>query len=124
VSGVITPVDYYDEEGFHVRGVAYPQCSLCLHCGRCDSPCYLDDFYMVRDDIWNEVTKETGGKGRLHVKCLEQRLGRRLVLLDFTVIVWVESVVRFIPFALVRTARQEQPRSHETRWKLELMDES
>ena len=40
-----------------------------------------DDF-VVYDEIWNSVAGRT--EGRLHLSCLEKRLGRLLKLGDFT----------------------------------------
>ncbi len=43
---------------------------------------YTLDAYMVHDAVWEKAGM--GHRGFLHLKCLERRLGRKLVLEDFT----------------------------------------
>jgi hypothetical protein len=57
--------------------------SNCVDCGE---PCYFDDEYMVSNEVWaaagmiprNGKEDTEGGKGRLHLACLEKRLGRKV----------------------------------------------
>lgn len=52
----------------------------CMDCGvDTDS---LDEYFMVRDELWETVV--TGTDGKLCVGCLEARLGRSLAAADFT----------------------------------------
>jgi hypothetical protein len=44
-----------------------------VHCG---GPCYLYQEYVVKDETW--AVAGMGALGRLHIKCLEKRLGRKL----------------------------------------------
>jgi hypothetical protein len=54
-------------------------------CLACHEPTLWSESYMVRDHIWESVTKMENGRGRLHCVCLERRLGRSLTYEDFTV---------------------------------------
>lgn len=51
-----------------------------FQCMDCEEPNH--DDYMVDDDVWLAAVPD--GKGKLHAKCLEMRLGRELTLTDFT----------------------------------------
>lgn len=53
---------------------------LCLDCG-VDTG-HTDQYYMIHDELWLSVNP--GRKGMLCFSCLENRLGRRLTLSDFT----------------------------------------
>lgn len=70
--------DALAEEGRGVR---------CHDCGMDVAPCDPDGYavdgwegYMVHDHVWEAAA----GEGHLCVGCLEARLGRRLVVQDFT----------------------------------------
>jgi hypothetical protein len=55
-------------------------------CVDCNQPCYLEDEYMVPNKLWASVgmvprngkEDKEGGVGRLHLSCLEKRLGRKV----------------------------------------------
>jgi hypothetical protein len=49
------------------------------HCEHCGEKCL--DSYMVTAKLWEHARM---GKGFLHLRCLEDRSGRKLVLGDFT----------------------------------------
>ncbi len=49
---------------------------ICAECGL-----EVEDYYMVYDSLWNAVG---AGDGFLHIRCLEDRLGRPLTVEDFT----------------------------------------
>ena len=48
----------------------------CTHCGGSDM-----EKFMVRDSVWQAANM---ADGFLHLRCLEHRLGRKLVVGDFT----------------------------------------
>jgi hypothetical protein len=50
---------------------------LCVDCDV--DTVWIDDYYMVRDDVW-----PLEENGTLCVACLEARIGRRLTPADFT----------------------------------------
>ena len=53
-------------------------------CDECGSAVYASrDDYTVRSEVWNTAHPE-GFTGRLHLDCLEKRLGRRLRRDDFS----------------------------------------
>jgi hypothetical protein len=47
----------------------------------------MEDEYMIRNEVWEEAGMRArkgredleGGRGRLHLTCLEKRLGRKVV---------------------------------------------
>ncbi len=65
----------YVREHFLVR----PRKDTQWKCSLCDEDC--DDYYMVEDDVWNSVMPSK--KGYLHLRCLEEKLARKLVIEDF-----------------------------------------
>ena len=56
----------------------------CMDCGRetMEHGNSFDDYYIVRNDVWNSVVKETK-RAFLCLDCLETRLGRKLTKADF-----------------------------------------
>jgi hypothetical protein len=50
----------------------------CCHCGEPPG----QDFYMVHDEVWEQA--EVPEYAQLHLTCLEERIGRPLVIDDFT----------------------------------------
>jgi hypothetical protein len=55
--------------------------AMYLHCGDCDVDVVArGESYMVRDEVW--PIHHDGG--RLCIRCLEARIGRRLTPEDFT----------------------------------------
>lgn len=54
---------------------------LCLDCSK-DT---FDEYYGVRNHLWRRAVDRSQRHGMLCLSCLEQRLGRPLVLEDFTV---------------------------------------
>ncbi len=55
-------------------------------CLECSEPTLGDEPYMAQDEIWRLATRQSNGKGHLHVACLEKRIGRKLEEADFTVL--------------------------------------
>lgn len=55
---------------------------LCMVCNMDTN--ITNEYYMVQDEIWNEVTKNLDHDGMLCVGCLEDILGRKLTEKDFT----------------------------------------
>ena len=55
---------------------------LCKDCGFDTMPTRGNEYYAVTDKIWRKVK---GGKGMLCIGCLELRLGRTLIAIDFKV---------------------------------------
>jgi hypothetical protein len=53
----------------------------CIDCGACTSS--LGQYYMVSDDLWAASGVAPDG-GMLCLHCLERRIGRKLILDDFT----------------------------------------
>jgi hypothetical protein len=55
----------------------------CLYCGV--NTMHNNEYYMLNDDLWLEVTASTGtnGEGMACIGCVEERLGRRLTRKDF-----------------------------------------
>jgi hypothetical protein len=51
---------------------------LCSYCG--ENTILLDEYYMVRDDLWDRYG---ACDGMLCIGCLETRLGRKLTPADF-----------------------------------------
>lgn len=50
----------------------------CMDCGK-DT---WNEYYMIHSQTWKKANPKI--KGKLCIKCLEKRLGRRLVKKDFT----------------------------------------
>ena len=56
------------------------------YCLDCEADTFvLKDWYMVRDELWQQVitTKDLATRKFLCILCLEKRLGRKLCLADF-----------------------------------------
>ncbi|MFC7751853.1 hypothetical protein [Tsukamurella soli] len=53
----------------------------CLDCGI--DLRHVDEYYMVRDDLWNSAVVEFDRHRHLCIGCLESRLGRELTNADF-----------------------------------------
>ena len=55
----------------------------CLYCGV--NTMHIDEYYMIHDDLWHDVTDEVGtnGKGMVCIGCVEDQLGRNLTAADF-----------------------------------------
>lgn len=53
----------------------------CLFCWHCEE--LLDDYYMVHDEVW-VVANLPEYMCQVHLRCLEERLGRHLHRRDFT----------------------------------------
>lgn len=71
-----------DDEGLQLAPI------LCIECEE-----YIGaDYYMVRNDVWRKAVPER--KGQLHLTCLEKRLGRQLVMDDFTDVP-LNNLIRF-----------------------------
>lgn len=49
---------------------------VCPDCNR-----GVDDYYMVKDKVWDE---HGCGHGQMHMECLSKRMGRPLSIDDFT----------------------------------------
>ena len=62
------------EEG----GLDIVMMGVCVHCRKAIG----QDYYMVEDDVWQEA--QVHERSELHLHCLETRIGRRLVVTDFT----------------------------------------
>ena len=58
------------------RGMSDYSEFICSHCGQRES-----DAYFLKDDVWLEAWPER--QGTLHLKCVEERLGRELTADDF-----------------------------------------
>ncbi len=58
-------------------------------CSYCDEEDF--DHYMLKDEIWREVSKYR--EGTMHLKCVEILLGRRLVSEDFKSIALNSSII-------------------------------
>lgn len=54
--------------------------NLVMPCAECET--LTTDYYMVHDELWQSVT--TPDERFLCLACLEQRIGRPLVIDDFT----------------------------------------
>ena len=52
---------------------------LCLDCKK--DTCELDEYYMLKDNIWREANPRI--KGMLCLDCVERRLKRKLHKKDF-----------------------------------------
>lgn len=52
----------------------------CLDCNVNTSE--IGEYYMVKDELWYSVVQD--GNGMLCFSCLERRIGRPLVITDFT----------------------------------------
>jgi hypothetical protein len=70
-----------------VESIAYAPCADC----GVDTVRRDPDYYMVHDDLWRSAWPKSRGarygrncEGFLCMRCLELRLGRRLVAADFT----------------------------------------
>ena len=55
----------------------------CLYCGV--NTMHNNEYYMLNDDLWLEVTASAGtnGEGMACIGCVEEQLGRRLTRKDF-----------------------------------------
>lgn len=53
-----------------------------LACQDCPIDIGFDNYYMVHDSLWKQA--HPNGSGMLCLPCLEKRVGRRLVMSDFT----------------------------------------
>lgn len=62
---------------------------VCCHCGG-----ETKDDYMLQDEIWYRAWPT--GKGCLHLKCVEELLGRKLVASDFKDIAMNSAVLYFL----------------------------
>lgn len=54
---------------------------FCSDCGLDTFSSNLQEYYMVRDIVWNRA--KLGSNGFLCIGCLENRLGRQLTSKDF-----------------------------------------
>lgn len=55
-----------------------------LPCDGCDKTCGALDYYMVHDHVWCGEAKLSANHCLLCRECLQVRLGRELVIADFT----------------------------------------
>ena len=57
-----------------------------LPCDGCNKTCRWEDgdYYMVYDRVWRDEARITRRRCVLCIACLEARLGRKLVVSDFT----------------------------------------
>lgn len=55
----------------------------CLYCG--ENTMHINEYYMIHDDLWAEVTAAAGtnGKGMVCIGCVEGQLGRNVTVADF-----------------------------------------
>lgn len=54
-------------------------------CIKCDiDTLEIGEYYMVHNHIWLSANSNPNGNGMMCIGCLEQQLGRRLTLEDFT----------------------------------------
>ena len=55
----------------------------CLYCGV--NTMHIDEYYMLNDDLWEDVTALAGtnGKGMVCIGCVEGQLGRNVTAADF-----------------------------------------
>ena len=54
---------------------------LCIDCGQNTSSSVLQEYYMLKDELWNKINPER--EGMLCIDCAERRLGRKLTPSDF-----------------------------------------
>lgn len=54
---------------------------LCVDCG---DNTFMDEYYMVKDSVWETEAKMDSEGGMLCIGCLEDRIERLLVPSDFT----------------------------------------
>lgn len=71
---------HYDDDTWDECDIHYSSC--CMDCERHITE--FKEYYMVTDCLWESVTINNEVYGLLCIGCLESRLGRELVLKDFT----------------------------------------
>lgn len=68
-------IDYYDKCYWHAQ-------DYCMDCEKSERE--FDEYYMVKDEIWERAVFPYERRGLLCIGCLEERLGRQLRPEDFT----------------------------------------
>lgn len=58
----------------------YKDICICIDCDV--NTMDIDEYYMLKEEVWLSIVPED--KGMLCIKCVEQRLGRKLAPEDFS----------------------------------------
>lgn len=86
VAASIDSVNAAVDKGYHFSD----RVVLDTHCVFCEA--LAGEYYMVRDNVWQEAGL---GRGRIHLVCLEEQLGRELTMDDFDFRLPVNEGLRF-----------------------------
>lgn len=80
VLGVEVP-SYETDEEFRLTDEDREVAFLCMDCGVNTQE--INEYYMLQNDLWYDITSHTCGRGMLCLGCVEHRLERQLEPVDF-----------------------------------------